>query len=84
MTEARDPQELLGPLSRVDVDITVEFGHAPIKVKDLLSAHRGSVIRLGKAAGDPVDLLVNGTLTARGDLVVVEGRLGVRVTELID
>lgn len=78
-----DAVSTLGPLSKVDVDITVEFGQAQLKVRDLLALHRGSVVRLSKAAGEPVDLLVNGTLAARGSLVVVDGRLGVKVTEVV-
>lgn len=73
----------LGRLADVHLDVTVELGRSHIPVRELLALDEGGVIRLGRPVGDPVDLLVNGLLTARGEIVVVDGRLGLRVTELI-
>lgn len=70
-------------LSSVRLDVSVELGRAKIAVKDLLSLDEGGVIRLGRTVGEPVDLVVNGTVTARGEIVVVDGRLGLRVTSLV-
>lgn len=73
----------LGRLADVVLDVTVELGRSRIPIKELLALDEGGVIRLGRPVGEPVDLLVNGLATARGEIVVVDGRLGLRVTELI-
>jgi flagellar motor switch protein FliN/FliY len=73
----------LGRLADVMLDVTVELGRSRIPIKELLALDEGGVIRLGRPVGEPVDLLVNGLATARGEIVVVDGRLGLRVTELI-
>lgn len=72
-----------GRLSSVRLDVSVELGRAKIPVKELLALDEGGVIRLGRPVGEPVDLVVNGTVTARGEIVVVDGRLGLRVTSLV-
>lgn len=69
-------------LSSVRLDVSVELGRAKIPVKDLLALDEGGVIRLGRPVGEPVDLVVNGTVTAHGEIVVVDGRLGLRITSL--
>lgn len=73
----------LGRLADVTLDVTVELGRSRIPIRELLALDEGGVIRLGRPVGEPVDLLVNGLATARGEIVVVDGRLGLRVTELI-
>lgn len=73
----------LGRLADVTLDVTVELGRSHIPVRELLALDEGGVIRLDHSVGEPVDLMVNGLRTARGEIVVVEGRLGLRVTELI-
>jgi flagellar motor switch protein FliN len=73
----------LGRLADVVLDVTVELGRSRIPIRELLALDEGGVIRLGRPVGEPVDLLVNGLATARGEIVVVDGRLGLRVTELI-
>ena len=70
-------------LADVDLSVTVELGRVRLKVRDLLRLTEGSVVELNRAAGAPVDVLVNGSLVARGEVVVVEDELGVRVTELL-
>lgn len=77
------PAARLGRLAEVMLDVCVEVGVARIPVRDLLALDEGGVVRLTRPAGEPVDLLVNGLLTARGEMVVVDGKLGLRVTELV-
>ncbi|MDF2684831.1 MAG: CheC, inhibitor of methylation / FliN fusion protein [Clostridia bacterium] len=67
----------------VELEITVEIGRTKKPVKDILELRAGSVIELDKQAGDPVDVIVNGQLIARGDVVVIEDNFGVRITEII-
>lgn len=69
-------------LRDVDLSMTVELGRVRLKVRDLLRLGEGSVVELNRPAGAPVDVLVNGSLVARGEVVVVDDELGVRVTEL--
>lgn len=73
----------LGRLADVQLEVTVELGRSRIPIKELLALDEGGVVRLGRSVGEPVDLLVNGLATARGEIVVVDGRLGLRVTELV-
>lgn len=70
-------------LADVQLSVTVELGRVRLKVRELLRLVEGSVLELNRAAGAPVDVLVNGSLVARGEVVVVDDELGVRVTELL-
>lgn len=70
-------------LSDVDLTVTVELGRVKLKVRDLLRLVEGSVLELDRAAGAPVDVLANGSTVARGEVVVVDDELGVRITELL-
>lgn len=67
----------------VPLAISVELGRARCYVKDLINLSSGSVVELDKAAGDTVDILVNGKLFARGEVVVVDENFGVRVQEIV-
>jgi flagellar motor switch protein FliN/FliY len=67
----------------VVVPVTVELGRTALTVKDILSTCQGSVIELDRAAGEPVELLAGGKTLARGEVVVVKDRFGIRITELI-
>lgn len=71
-------------LSEVPLHVTVELGRTVMRVRDLLALREGSVIELDRAPGSVVDVVVNGRLVARGDVVVVDDEFGVRVTEIID
>ncbi len=71
-------------LADVAMTVTVELGRTTLRVRDLLSLTQGSVIELDQPAGASVDILVNGTIVARGDVVVVDDELGVRVTEVVE
>ena len=63
--------------------ITVELGRTKMLIKDLLKLTHGSVIELDKVAGDPVEILVNDKLIAKGEVVVVNDKFGVRLTDII-
>lgn len=71
-------------LHGVDMEVTVELGRTRMTVRDLLALAPGNVLELDRAAGSPADLLVNGRLIARGEVVVVDEDFGLRVTEIID
>ena len=67
----------------VNLRMTVQLGKQELAVKDVLSLGNGSVIELDKLATDPVDILVNDRLIARGEVVVVDENFGVRVTKIV-
>ncbi|WP_183093923.1 flagellar motor switch protein FliN [Nocardioides stalactiti] len=71
-------------LHGVDMEVTVELGRTRMTVRDLLALSPGAVLELDRAAGSPADLLVNGRLIARGEVVVVDEDFGLRVTEIVD
>ncbi len=71
-------------LHGVIMDVTVELGRARMSVRELLALNPGTVLELDRAAGSPADLLVNGRLIARGEVVVVDEDFGLRVTEIVD
>lgn len=71
-------------LHGVEMEVTVELGRTRMPVRDLLALAPGAVIALDRAAGSPADLLVNGRLIARGEVVVVDEDFGLRITEIID
>lgn len=70
-------------LSDVEMSVTVELGRTRLPVRHLLSLSPGSVIELNRSANTPVDILVNDTLFARGEVVVIDDEFGVRITELV-
>jgi flagellar motor switch protein FliN/FliY len=67
----------------VEMPLTVELGRTQMYIKEILSVGEGSIIELDKLAGDAVDLMVNGKLIARGEVVVIDENFGVRVTEIV-
>ena len=70
-------------LSEVCLPINVELGHSRMKIKEILELGPGSIVQLDKLPGEPVELYVGDQPLAKGEVVVVEERLGVRITELI-
>ncbi|WP_196591835.1 flagellar motor switch phosphatase FliY [Pectinatus frisingensis] len=72
----------IGLLLNVPLDITVELGSAKKSIKDILDLSSGSIIELDKLAGEPVDVLVNGKLLAKGEVVVIDENFGVRITDI--
>ncbi|MBU8976753.1 MULTISPECIES: flagellar motor switch protein FliN [unclassified Lysobacter] len=67
----------------VPVTLSLEVGRARIPIRNLLQLNQGSVVELERAAGEPLDLYVNGTLIAQGEVVVVNDRFGVRLTDVV-
>jgi flagellar motor switch protein FliN/FliY len=67
----------------VPVSLSLEVGRARIPIRNLLQLNQGSVVELERAAGEPLDLYVNGTLIAQGEVVVVNDRFGVRLTDVV-
>ncbi|NBE09135.1 flagellar motor switch protein FliN [Paragemmobacter ruber] len=71
-------------LENIGVRLTVEVGRAELTIRDLLRLSEGSVIELDRLAGDPLDVLVNGTLIAKGEVVMVGERFGIRFGQIVD
>ncbi|WP_443697653.1 flagellar motor switch protein FliN, partial [Pseudomonas sp.] len=65
------------------VSISMEVGSTDINIRNLLQLNQGSVIELDRLAGEPLDVLVNGTLIAHGEVVVVNEKFGIRLTDVI-
>jgi flagellar motor switch protein FliN/FliY len=70
-------------LHHVEMDVTAELGRTRMSVRDLISLTPGGVVELDRAAGGPADLLVNGRLIARGEVVVIDENFGIRITEIV-
>ena len=84
LPQARDGKRgSLELLRHVAMEVTVEIGRTRMTVGELLSLHPGEVVELDRAASAPADLLVNGTLIARGEVVVVDEDFGLRISEII-
>ena len=71
-------------LENIEVKLTVEVGNTEIAIKDLLRLNEGSVVELDRLAGDPLDILANGTKIAKGEVVMVGEKFGIRFTEVVD
>ena len=67
----------------IPVDVSLRVGSTDISIRDLVSLVEGSVVALDTDAGEPMDVLVNGTLIAHGEIVVVDNRFGVRLTDVV-
>ena len=67
----------------IPVTISMEVGRTSITIRNLLQLNQGSVIELDRLAGEPLDVLVNGTLIAHGEVVVVNEKFGIRMTDVI-
>ena len=82
-----DPVSLDGPnldvILDIPVSISMEVGSTEINIRNLLQLNQGSVIELDRLAGEPLDVLVNGTLIAHGQVVVVNEKFGIRLTDVI-
>ncbi|GGS86681.1 hypothetical protein GCM10010156_51530 [Planobispora rosea] len=70
-------------LHDVEMSVTAELGRTRMTIRELLSLSPGAVVELDRAAGSPVDLLVNGRLIARGEVVVIDENFGIRITEIV-
>jgi len=69
-------------LQNISVTLSIEVGRTNIKIKDLMRLTQGSVVELDRIAGEPLDLLVNNTVVAQGEIVLVNDRYGVRLTRV--
>lgn len=65
------------------MEVNVQIGKAKKKIKEIVEFSQGSIIELDKQAGDPVDIIVNNELIARGDVIVIDDIFGVRITEIV-
>jgi flagellar motor switch protein FliN len=77
------PDRNLALLAGVSVRVSVEVGSVSMRLADLLNLAEGSVVELDRQANDLLDVMANGTLIARGEIVTIDGRYGVRVVEVV-
>jgi flagellar motor switch protein FliN/FliY len=75
--------ENLDMILDIPVSISMEIGRTKISIRNLLQLNQGSVVELDRLAGEPMDVLVNGTLIAHGEVVVVNEKFGIRLTDVI-
>lgn len=80
---SQEPQEDLTILMDVPFVVEAEMGRTHRTVREILKIAQGSVIELDKDSGEPVDLMVNGQVIARGEVVEIDGNYGVRITEIV-
>jgi flagellar motor switch protein FliN/FliY len=73
----------LDMLHDVEMEVSAELGRTRMSVRELLSLIPGAIVELDRAAGSPADLLVNGRLIARGEVVVIDENFGIRITEIV-
>ena len=73
----------LNLLMDIPLKVTVELGRTQKQIKDILELSQGAIIELDKLAGEPVDILVNNKLIAKGEVVVIDENFGVRVTDIV-
>jgi flagellar motor switch protein FliN len=78
-----DEKRKLDTILDIPVTISMEVGRSKISIRNLLQLNQGSVVELDRVAGEPLDVLVNGTLIAHGEVVVVNDKFGIRLTDVI-
>lgn len=71
-------------LENIEVELSVEVGRTEITIRELLRLNEGSIVELDRLAGDPLDILANGTKIARGEIVMIGERYGVRFGDIVD
>ncbi|MBM7072228.1 flagellar motor switch protein FliN [Shewanella sp. OPT22] len=76
-------KENLDAILDIPVTISMEVGRSHISIRNLLQLNQGSVVELDRIAGEPLDVMVNGTLIAHGEVVVVNDKFGIRLTDVI-
>lgn len=82
-SEPSDNTVNLDAILDVPVTISMEIGRTKLNIRNLLQLNQGSVVELDRLAGEPMDVLVNGTLIAQGEVVVVNEKFGLRLTDII-
>lgn len=80
---SEDDRRKLDAILDIPVTISMEVGRSQISIRNLLQLNQGSVVELERVAGEPLDVLVNGTLIAHGEVVVVNDKFGIRLTDVI-
>lgn len=94
MSELNNPEEFIPEsgnkgqihadvLQNIPVTLSIEVGRAVIKIRDLMRLTQGSVVELDRIAGEPLNLLVNNTVVAQGEVVLVNDRYGIRLTRVV-
>ncbi|MFP5507337.1 MAG: flagellar motor switch protein FliN [Gammaproteobacteria bacterium] len=83
MPMARDEDRNMDMILDIPVTIAMEIGRTKISIRNLLQLNQGSVVELDRLAGEPMDVLVNGTLVAHGEVVVVNEKFGIRLTDVV-
>lgn len=79
----QEEKKKLDTILDIPVTISMEVGRSQINIRNLLQLNQGSVVELDRVAGEPLDVLVNGTLIAHGEVVVVNDKFGIRLTDVI-
>lgn len=82
-TDCNNGDVKLDVILDIPVTIAMEIGRSKISIRNLLQLNQGSVVELDRLAGEPMDVLVNGTLVAHGEVVVVNEKFGIRLTDVI-
>lgn len=83
-TSGASSEELnLDVILDVPVTLSVEFGRTQISIRNLLKLNQGSIVELDRLVGEPLDILVNGTLVAHGEVVTINEKFGIRLTDII-
>jgi flagellar motor switch protein FliN len=77
------PEPNLDRVLDIPINLSLELGHTRMSIRELLRLTQGSVVKLDRPGGDPLDILVNGCLVARGEVVVINERFGVRITDIV-
>jgi flagellar motor switch protein FliN/FliY len=80
---AETPHQNLDNILEIPVTLSMEIGKTRISIRNLLQLNQGSVVELDRLAGEPLDVLVNGTLVAHGEVVMVNEKFGIRVTDVV-
>jgi len=80
---SKEEHARLDSILDIPVTISMEVGRSKINIRNLLQLNQGSVVELERVAGEPLDVLVNGTLIAHGEVVVVNDKFGIRLTDVI-
>lgn len=82
LTQDTDPEKMELILD-IPVSVSVEIGRTKMTIRNLLQLNQGGIVALDRLAGEPLDVLVNGTLVAHGEVVVVNDKFGVRLTDIV-
>ena len=77
------PEQKLDMVLDIPVTVSMEVGRGRVSIRNLLQLSQGSIVELDRLAGEPMDVLVNGTLVAQGEVVVVNDKYGIRLTDVI-